>query len=368
MPMSERMPSTMNSFLLVEISQNSVVGQQRLQISELQFDYFSTPSSFLYWKIRIYTQVSCCSEFLSNAMLWIKEVEMIASVDEFKSSRSISGKIFPNSEMLDARIASALPIQNEGQSGGTEGSERGSVSSRKTNRLHDLRLLSSHWRSWYRSWLCGSILYHSPQRQCSGLRYEMGWNSIIHDQDPVGCSGKSVQIKNTRVWEAQNRVGIVWHGNSSEDIDAQLWEVEDDGEKEHRSESSITKFRRQRRGNWDRSNGYESQAILVALKEEKEFAISGKQKGKPTPKAAPPSEPPRGRSQLWEVQPTGRAKISWTVLAPNYLVTIGILPNVSVVSPKRDVNSAQSARFRTGRLRNNRIESRKRMVTKMQWL
>ena len=77
-------------------------------------------------------------------MLWIKEVEMVGSVDELKSSRSIEGKDFPNFEMLDARIASAL---NKSQSGGTECSERGSVLSRKTDRLHDLRLLPGYWRS-----------------------------------------------------------------------------------------------------------------------------------------------------------------------------------------------------------------------------
>ena len=51
MPMSERRQSTMNSFLPLEIPQNSMAGQKRLQMSELQFDKFSTPSSFLYWKI-----------------------------------------------------------------------------------------------------------------------------------------------------------------------------------------------------------------------------------------------------------------------------------------------------------------------------
>ena len=38
-------------------------------------------------------------------MLWIKDVEMVASVDDLKSSRSTH---FPNFEMLDVRIASAL--------------------------------------------------------------------------------------------------------------------------------------------------------------------------------------------------------------------------------------------------------------------
>ena len=41
-------------------------------------------------------------------MLWINEVEMVDSLDELKSSRSVAGKNFPNFEMLDAKIASAL--------------------------------------------------------------------------------------------------------------------------------------------------------------------------------------------------------------------------------------------------------------------
>ena len=82
-------------------------------------------------------------------MLWIKEVEMIESVDDLKSSRSIQGEThFPNYELLYAKIATALnkivqklPLKEEGQSGGTESSERGSVPSRKTDRLHDPRQL-----------------------------------------------------------------------------------------------------------------------------------------------------------------------------------------------------------------------------------
>ena len=46
MPMSERRPSTMNPFLPADVQQNSKAGQQRLQISELQFDKFPSPSSF----------------------------------------------------------------------------------------------------------------------------------------------------------------------------------------------------------------------------------------------------------------------------------------------------------------------------------
>ena len=35
-------------------------------------------------------------------------MEMVDSLEDLKSSRSVSGKNFPNFEMLDAKIASAL--------------------------------------------------------------------------------------------------------------------------------------------------------------------------------------------------------------------------------------------------------------------
>ena len=41
-------------------------------------------------------------------MLWIKEVEMVDSVDDLKSSRPIEGRDFLHFEMLDARIAPLL--------------------------------------------------------------------------------------------------------------------------------------------------------------------------------------------------------------------------------------------------------------------
>ena len=63
------------------------------QISELQFGKFTTPSRFLCWKIRLEHQVTTCSDFPSEAMLWIKEVEMVDSLEELKFLPSIIGKI-----------------------------------------------------------------------------------------------------------------------------------------------------------------------------------------------------------------------------------------------------------------------------------
>ena len=56
MPTFARRPPTMSSFIPVDIPQCSIVGQQRQQISELQFNKYHTPSSFSCWKIRFRTR------------------------------------------------------------------------------------------------------------------------------------------------------------------------------------------------------------------------------------------------------------------------------------------------------------------------
>ena len=72
----------MNSLFQAEgaYPQNYMADQQRLQISELQFDKFT----------------HTCMVSPSEAMLRIKEVEMVDSFDDLKSSHSIQGYInFP---------------------------------------------------------------------------------------------------------------------------------------------------------------------------------------------------------------------------------------------------------------------------------
>ena len=146
-PMPMFAPSTMSSSIPVEIPQNPMVGQQRQQISELQFDNFPTPASFLGWKKRFRNQVTTCSDF--HRKLRYGPTKWRWSI-HWTSYNPRS----PNFEMLDAKIASALNkisqnshFKKEGQSRGAESPKIGSVSSRKTDRLHDLRLLSSYWCS-----------------------------------------------------------------------------------------------------------------------------------------------------------------------------------------------------------------------------
>ena len=58
-------------------SKNYGADQQRLQVLDLHFDMFPTPATFACWKIRFKTEVCTCSQFPTEAMQWIKEVEMV---------------------------------------------------------------------------------------------------------------------------------------------------------------------------------------------------------------------------------------------------------------------------------------------------
>ena len=120
--------------------------------SDPHFDKFTTSAAFACWKIRFKTGVRTCSQFPTEALLWIIEVEMVESVDDLKSSCSVRGIRMPDLDVLDANIASALstmiqniPLQEEGRSGGTEGSKRRPFLSWMTDRSPDLRVLLGHW-------------------------------------------------------------------------------------------------------------------------------------------------------------------------------------------------------------------------------
>ena len=103
-------PSAKNSVIFSGGDSSKYYGadQQRLQISDLHFDKFTTRAIVACWKIRFKTEICTCSKFPAEAMQWIKEVEMVDSVDDLKSSSSTRGIPMPKFEVLDARIASAL--------------------------------------------------------------------------------------------------------------------------------------------------------------------------------------------------------------------------------------------------------------------
>ena len=72
-------PSAQDSVIFSggDTTKNYGADQQRLQISDFHFDKFPTPATFACWKIRFKTEVCTCSQFLTEAMQWIKEVELV---------------------------------------------------------------------------------------------------------------------------------------------------------------------------------------------------------------------------------------------------------------------------------------------------
>ena len=170
-PRCQSRPSARNSVIPSEgeFSKNYGADHQRLQISDLHFDKFPTPATFACWKIRFKTEVCTCSQFPTEAMLWIKEV-LVDSVADLKSSCSLRGIRTPDFVVLDAKIASALnriihntPNQKRGQSGGTKSPKRGPFPSWKTDCSPDLRILLGHWSQRFCRELCRPIHYQSSK-------------------------------------------------------------------------------------------------------------------------------------------------------------------------------------------------------------
>ena len=65
-------------------------------------------ATFVCWKIRFQDRGMYLFAISLGAMQWIKEVELVDSVDDLQFSSSIRGISMPNFEVLDAGIVSAL--------------------------------------------------------------------------------------------------------------------------------------------------------------------------------------------------------------------------------------------------------------------
>ena len=155
-PRFARQVSTWNLLYHAEgaYPQTCLIELPRNQIPELHVDKFHDASCFQCWKTNFKTEVCSWSVCLTVAMLWIKEVEVDKSVDDLLTSQSIEGHAFPDVEMFDAKITSALKriitdqyfrrrINVEEQ----HCSKIRQISSRKTDCFFDLQAFSGHWCS-----------------------------------------------------------------------------------------------------------------------------------------------------------------------------------------------------------------------------
>ena len=206
-------PSAKNSVIPSEgdSSKNYGADQQRLQISDLHVVKFPTPATFAFWKIRFKTEVCTCSQFPTKAMHWIKEVEMVNSVDDLRSSSSFRGIQMPNFEVLDARIASAMNriIHN------SHFKRRISLKEQKAQKQD--RFLRGRQIAYLIYEYFGVAGANDSVENCAGLftvglrnddiqeSIQSGTEFFNNDKDSTWWYlGRIVQIKNTRVWETED--------------------------------------------------------------------------------------------------------------------------------------------------------------------
>ena len=69
--------------------QSCMFEQPRTQVSGMHFEKFADPSTFQCWKTSFKTEVCSCPGFLTDAVLWIKEAEVVKSVDDRRREQAI---------------------------------------------------------------------------------------------------------------------------------------------------------------------------------------------------------------------------------------------------------------------------------------
>ena len=169
--------------------------------------------------------------------------EMVESVDDLKSSRSIKGTHGPDFELLDARIASALNriIQNTRFKKKVSPEER---KAHKEDRFSRGRQIAHLIYEYFRFTGANDSVENYADLFTVALRndnvqeFDTKWDEIQLSitQIPIWWHlGNFVQKKNTRVWETQDRVGIVQYGDTSPESRTWQSQNEDDGKKKYRS-------------------------------------------------------------------------------------------------------------------------------------
>ena len=225
-----------------------------------------------FWCRRFDSEIKWLHVRIFHRMLWCgsKKWRWLILWTSWNPRDQFVERIFQNFEMLDAKIASALnKIMQNSQFKKTVSLVE--QKAQKEDRFLRGRQIAFMIYDYFRVigahdyWI--ALIFSLSLFMMITLRNSM--NSVqdgtkfyyLCQRFHPMISWKSVQIENTWVRATQNRIGIVRHGDSSEDIDAQISKIEDDGEEKYRSETSITKLWRQARKNWNRSSGQESKGI-----------------------------------------------------------------------------------------------------------
>ena len=126
-------------------------------------------------------------------MLWIKEVEMVESVDDLKifviCKRNSNARFLKYSMrgLLQHWTESSIIPNSKKKKVSLEeqkSAKRGPFPSWRTDCSLDLRQLPGHWSQRFCGELCGPIHYWSPKWWYSGIRFEMGRN-FINDENYI---------------------------------------------------------------------------------------------------------------------------------------------------------------------------------------
>ena len=219
-----------------------------------------------------------------------------------------------------------FPNQEEGQSRGTESPERGPVSMRITDRFHDLRLLSSDWRSWHRvglrfheTVLDNADLFSVTLHDNNIQEVDTRWDEVLLSMSKIASDDVLESLYTLRIRESVQLKTVFEfskmeiHQKVSMPNDQKLKTMV----QRLRSETPITNLWRQAQENWNRSTGQESKDIRWRWSRKRYLLPVERKKAnvrrettcsfrhdcndhaqKPTPKAATLSDPSmtRGRS------------------------------------------------------------------------
>ena len=182
MPTFAGRPSTMSSLIPVAFLQNSMVGLQRQQKSSDYLFRFCVGCNVM-------DQRSGDGWFIRGI-----EVLAISAWKGFSKLRDAGREDCFCSEQDQTR---EFPVQEEGQSRETESPERGPVSTRKTDRLHDLQQVSSDWRSWYSIGFCWFSLYDDNIQE-----FDARWDEVLLSMSKIPSYDIFESLSKLRICES----------------------------------------------------------------------------------------------------------------------------------------------------------------------
>ena len=200
-------------------------------------------------------------------MLWVKEVEIIESVDDLKSSCSVRGIQMPNFEVLDAKIASALNRIIH-KTGFKKKFTLEEMKAQKEDRFLRGRQIAYLIYEYF--WVTGANdsvenyadLFTVVLRNDDIQEFDSKWDEVLLSMTQIPPDDILESMyklrKNTRVWETQDRIGIVQYGDSSEESWTWLSQIEDNGKKKYRAEFAKQIFWCQKWKLWSKRRGQES--------------------------------------------------------------------------------------------------------------